>query len=63
MRTSATLDDNLVNTAMRLSGSKTKKAVIEEGLRLLIQINRQKGIRAFRGKLPWVGNADRMRLD
>jgi Arc/MetJ family transcription regulator len=63
MRTNIVLDDNLMNTALSHSGFKTKKKAIEEGLKLLIQVNNQKQIRGFRGKLRWKGNLNRMRLD
>ena len=63
MRTNVVLDDNLVSSALRLSGFKTKKKAIEEGLKLLIQVNRQKKIKAFRGKLNWTGNLNKMRTD
>jgi Arc/MetJ family transcription regulator len=63
MRTNIVLDDNLVAEAMKLAHVKTKKAVVEEGLRLLIQVKRQEGIRSLRGKLIWQGDLERMRLD
>ena len=63
MRTNVVLDDGLMKTALRLSGFKTKKKALEEGLKLLIQVNRQKRIKDFRGKLPWTDDLDRMRTD
>ena len=63
MRTNVVLDDNLVKSALRLSGFKTKKKAIEEGLKLLIQLNRQKKVKSFRGKLKWTGNLNKMRMD
>ncbi len=63
MRTNVVLDDGLMQTALRLSGYKTKKRAIEEGLKLLIRINRQKKIRGFRGKLRWTGDLDELRAD
>jgi hypothetical protein len=32
-------------------------------LRLIIELNRQRGIRAYRGKLRWEGDLERMRRD
>ena len=49
MRTNVVIDDDLMRSALDQSGLKTKRAVIEEGLRLLVQLNRQSKIRAFRG--------------
>ena len=63
MRTNVVLDDDLMQTALKLSGCKTKKRAIEEGLKLLIQLNRQKKIRTLRGKLRWTGDLDAMRTD
>ena len=63
MRTNIVLDDELVNEAMRRTGSKTKRAVVEEALRSLIQLKRQEEILALRGKLDWEGDLDGMRRD
>jgi len=63
MRTNVVVDDNLIAAALKLSGLKTKKDAIEEGLKLLVQVKRQKEIKRFRGKLKWSGNLDKMRLD
>jgi len=63
MRTNVVLDDNLVRSALRLSGFKTKKKAIEEGLKLLIEVNRQERIKSFRGKLKWTGSLHKMRID
>jgi len=63
MRTSVAIDDELMAVALKASGKKTKKGVIEEGLRLLVQMKGQERIKGFRGKLKWTGNLDGMRLD
>jgi hypothetical protein len=49
--------------ALRLSGAPTKRQVVEDSLRLLIQIRRQERIRGARGKLKWTGDLDAMRRD
>jgi Arc/MetJ family transcription regulator len=56
MRTNVVLDDDLMRTALELSGFKTKKKAIEEGLKLLVKLNRQKSIKGFRGKMKWTGS-------
>jgi Arc/MetJ family transcription regulator len=61
MRTNIVLDDRLVQRAMRATGLKTKRAVVEAGLRLLIQVNAQGGVRRLRGKVAWEGNLDETR--
>jgi Arc/MetJ family transcription regulator len=63
MRTNVVVNDDLMESALKLSGLKTKKDAIEEGLKLLVQVKRQKEIKQFRGKLKWSGNLDKMRLD
>ena len=63
MRTNIVLDDDLVAEAMRCTGIKTKRAVVEEVLRTLIGLKRQEEILALRGKLHWEGDLDQMRRD
>lgn len=63
MRTNVVIDDQLMNTAQKLSGLQTKKDTIEAGLKLLVELKRQAKIKNFRGKLKWIGNLDEMRAD
>ena len=63
MRTNIEIDEELMKQAMNLSGLKTKRADVEEGLRLLIQIKEQSSILALRGKLHWAGDLNAMRDD
>jgi Arc/MetJ family transcription regulator len=63
MRTNVVINDDLMESALKVSGLKTKKDAIEEGLKLLVLVKRQKEIKRFRGKLKWSGNLDQMRLD
>ncbi len=63
MRTNVVLYDNLIDTALKLTGFRTKKKAIEEGLKLLIQVNKQRKIKQYRGKLSWTGDLDDMRSD
>jgi len=62
MRTNIDSDDRLMRQAMRTSGARTKRAVVQEALRLLVQTRGQGGIRRLRGKVAWEGdlNASRM---
>jgi len=62
MRTNIDIDDDLMRQAMRSSGARTKRAVVEEGLRLLIQTRGQASMRRLRGKVKWEGNLERSRL-
>jgi Arc/MetJ family transcription regulator len=63
MRTNIIINDDLMASALKVSGFKTKKGAIEEGLKLLVEMQGQKAIKSFRGKLKWSGNLDRMRTD
>ena len=63
MRTNIVIDDTLMSEALRLSGHKTKKETVEEGLKLLIALKSQARVRKYRGKLKWEGDLDKMRAD
>ena len=63
MRTNVVINDVLMESALRVSGVKTKKDTIEEALKLLVQIKNQENIKGFRGKLKWTGNLNNMRTD
>jgi Arc/MetJ family transcription regulator len=55
MRTKIDTDDRLIRHAMKSSGVRTKRAVVEAGLRLLVQTRAQTNIRQLRGKIRWEG--------
>jgi Arc/MetJ family transcription regulator len=61
MRTNIVIDDKLMADALKATGLNTKKEAVEQGLRLLIQKNKQQAIRKLRGKLKWEGDLDEMR--
>jgi Arc/MetJ family transcription regulator len=63
MRTNIDIDDRLMRQAMRSSGVRTKRAVVEEALRLLIQTKGQSSIRRLRGKVTWDGDLNVSRLE
>jgi len=62
MRTNIDIDDRLMRRAMRSSRSRTKRATVEAGLRLLIQTRAQTSIRRLRGKIRWEGDLRKSRL-
>ena len=62
MRTNIDIDDDLMRQAMRSSGARTKRAVVEEGLRLLIQTRGQASMRRLRGKVKCKGDLERSRV-
>jgi predicted nucleic acid-binding protein/Arc/MetJ family transcription regulator len=61
MRTNIVIDDRLMRQAMAATRLGTKRAVVEEGLRLLVQLRAQSQIRRLRGKVKWEGSLERMR--
>jgi Arc/MetJ family transcription regulator len=61
MRTNIEVDDELMTEALRLTGLKTKRAVVEAGLRILIRLKRQEDILHLAGKVQWEGNLDESR--
>lgn len=61
MRTNIEIDDVLMEQAQALSGLKTKRAVVEEALRLLVRVRRQQKVLDLAGKVEWVGNLEEMR--
>lgn len=63
MRTNVVIDDDLMESALKVSQKKTKKSAIEEGLKLLILMKNQERIKEFRGKLNWSGDLEKMRSD
>lgn len=61
MRTNIIIDNSLMRQAMKATGLSTKKAVVEEGLRLLVRAKGQEAIRRLRGKIAWEGDLSVMR--
>lgn len=52
LRTNIDIDGALMERALKASGLPTKKAAVEEGLKLLIRMRDQAGVRASFGKIP-----------
>ena len=63
MRTNIETDDALMAEAMAATGLKTKRKVVEAGLRLLARHKRQADARQLFGQIRWQGDLDRERLD
>ena len=61
MRTNIDIDDDLLAAAMAATGLRTKRATVEEGLRLLVRLRGQ--VEAFEdlAGLGWEGDLDEMR--
>jgi Arc/MetJ family transcription regulator len=63
MRTNIDIDDALLAEAMAATGLRTKRKVVEAGLRLLVRHKRQAGARELFGRVQWEGDLHRERLD
>jgi Arc/MetJ family transcription regulator len=61
MRTNIDIDDRLIAQAKKASGQATKKATVEQALRLMIRLRRQQEVDAAFGKYRWRGNLARSR--
>jgi Arc/MetJ family transcription regulator len=63
VRTNIVIDDQLMDETLRVTGLKTKREVVELGLRTLLRLKQQEKIRRLRGKLDWQGDLEAMRTD
>jgi Arc/MetJ family transcription regulator len=63
VRTNIDIDDKIMRDALRASGARTKREVVELGLRTLIQLRAQERARQLRGKVAWEGDLDAQRSD
>jgi Arc/MetJ family transcription regulator len=61
MRTNIEIDDRLMKEAIRSSGKSTKRATVEEALRLLVALKAQTRVRGLRGKIQLEGNLQESR--
>ncbi len=62
MRTNIDIDDDLMQQAMASNEATTKRGVVEEALRLLIQTRSQGRLRRLRGKVAWDGDLSASRI-
>jgi len=58
---SAGVNEELLEEAREISGIRGREAIINEALKLLVQVRRQDGLRRLRGKVTWEGNLDELR--
>ncbi|MEW6552838.1 MAG: type II toxin-antitoxin system VapB family antitoxin [Actinomycetota bacterium] len=61
MRTNIVIDDELVEKARRLTGIKTKRALVDMALRELVARKERKGILSLEGKVEWEGDLEEWR--
>lgn len=60
-RTNVELDEKLVSDGMRLTGIRTRKALIDHALRELVRRKGQRSILRLQGRIQWEGDLDEMR--
>lgn len=63
MRTNIELDDELLAEAMKATGLPTKRATVEEALRLIVRQHRQHRALEELAGLGWEGDFEAMRQD
>lgn len=61
MRTNIEIDDALLSRAMKAAALSTKRATVEEGLRLLVGLHEQAQALVEISGLGWEGDLDDMR--
>jgi Arc/MetJ family transcription regulator len=63
MRTNIEIDDDLMDEALKGTGLPIKRAVVEEGLRLMVRLRKQaRTLKTLKG-LGWEGDLDEVRQD
>ena len=63
MRTNIVIDDELMTQVMKITGIRTKREAVEQGLKALLKLKQQDQIRRYRGKFDWEGDLDELRSD
>jgi Arc/MetJ family transcription regulator len=61
MLTNIDLDEELVESALRLTGERTKRAVVHRALQELIRVEKLRALAGARGTLKWEGNLAELR--
>ncbi len=60
-RTNIVIDDKLVETGLKITGLRTRRALVDYALRELIRRRSQKKILELQGKIQWEGDLSAMR--
>ena len=63
MRTNIIIDDTLMADVLKATGVKSKREAVELGLKAILMLKQQEGIKAFKGKLKWEADLEQMRAD
>jgi len=63
MNALVSIDDELMNEALRVTGLKHEKEVVEIALKELIEHRRRDPLARAFGQMPWDGDLEAMRTD
>jgi Arc/MetJ family transcription regulator len=58
MRTNIVLDENLVEEGLRLSGAKTRKELVNQALRELVENRKRRNLLDLAGKIKFADDYD-----
>jgi Arc/MetJ family transcription regulator len=61
-RTNIVLNTELVQTALRMTGLKTRRELVDYALRELVRHQQQMKLLELKGKIDWEGDLDTMRI-
>ncbi len=61
MRTNIVLDDKLVKEAMKITGKKTKRDLVDYALHEVIRMHQRRELLNLRGKIHWEGDLNAIR--
>jgi Arc/MetJ family transcription regulator len=61
MRTNIDIDDALMERALQVTGLTSKRAAVNAGLKLLLEVHDQQDILELAGKVHWEGDLDAWR--
>lgn len=62
MRTNIVLDNELLQEALRVTGLRTKRAVVHEALRTLVRVRTRRNLLDLRGKIRFAEGYDHKKL-
>jgi Arc/MetJ family transcription regulator len=60
-RTNIVMDESLVRQGLKVTGIKTRRALVHHALQELVRREKQMGVLALEGKVRWSGNLSAMR--
>jgi Arc/MetJ family transcription regulator len=60
-RTNIVMDETLVRRGLKVTGLKTRRALVHHALRELVRREKQAGLLSLKGGVRWTGNLDAMR--